>query len=328
MLASVQKILETRKVENADTLDVVKVLGWQVVAKSGEFKPGDYCVYVEIDTVLPADRPEFEFMRNKGFRVKTARLRGELSQGIVFPLSILLEGDWSESMDVSETLGITHYEKPIPLSMNGVIRGGLPFGIFKTDEDRVQNHPGAIEEFQGKNVYITTKIDGTSATFAIKNGDFHVCTRNNSYQKDVENVYWQMAEKYELETRLKGLGRNISLSGEIAGPGIQKNRLALKSRELFIFNGFNLDTHQYMGLEELIRVTDTLGLKRAPLEYTGVFGFTFGELMEMAGGYYCNTKNLKEGIVIRTVEEEYSKVMKGRSSFKVVSNEFLIRNKE
>ena len=83
-----------------------------------------------------------------------------------------------------------------------------------------------------------------------------------------------------------------------------------------------------MGLEELIRVTDTLGLKRVPFEYTGVFDFTFGELMEMAGGYYCNTKNLKEGIVIRTVEEEYSKVMRGRSSFKVVSNEFLIRNKE
>jgi len=159
MIASIQKIIDVRKADNADSLDVVKVLGWQVVTRMGEFKPGDTVVYVEIDSVLP-ELEVFEFMRNKDFRVKTAKFRGNLSQGIVFPMNILPPGQYDIGVEVDTLLGITHYEKPIPVSMQGMMRGNLPFGLSKTDEERYQNVPGVIEEFQGKEVYITTKIDG------------------------------------------------------------------------------------------------------------------------------------------------------------------------
>lgn len=87
-LATIQKILAIRPHNNADNLELATVLGWQVVVKKGEFKIDDLIVYIVIDTVLP-EKPEFEFLRNKSFRIKPIRLRKEYSNGICFPLSIL-----------------------------------------------------------------------------------------------------------------------------------------------------------------------------------------------------------------------------------------------
>ena len=115
-LASIQKIKSISPIEGADAIEKLEVLGWELVAKKGDFKVGDYCVYVEIDSVLP-DRPEFEFMRPRKFKVKTIKLRGQISQGIAFPLSILPNevvsstgyGDL-EGLDVTEALGITKWD--------------------------------------------------------------------------------------------------------------------------------------------------------------------------------------------------------------------------
>lgn len=87
-LATIQRITNVRHHNNADALDIVKVLGWEVVTKRDEYKVGDLIIYVVIDTVLP-EKPEFEFLRNKNFRIKLIRLRKEYSNGICFPLSFL-----------------------------------------------------------------------------------------------------------------------------------------------------------------------------------------------------------------------------------------------
>lgn len=87
-LASVQKILSVEPIPGADAIEKVRVLGWSCVAKNGDFKVGDLCVYVEVDSILP-DRPEFEFLRNKKFHIKCIRLRGQISMGIVLPIGIL-----------------------------------------------------------------------------------------------------------------------------------------------------------------------------------------------------------------------------------------------
>lgn len=87
-LATIQRITNVRHHNNADALDIVKVLGWEVVTKRDEFKVGELCVYICIDTILP-EVPEFEFLRNKHFRIKPIQLRKEYSNGICFPLSIL-----------------------------------------------------------------------------------------------------------------------------------------------------------------------------------------------------------------------------------------------
>jgi len=87
-LATIQIVKNVRHHSNADALDLIQILGWQVVTKRDEYKENDLCIYVAIDTILP-DKPEFEFLRNKNFRIKPIRLRGMESAGICFPLSIL-----------------------------------------------------------------------------------------------------------------------------------------------------------------------------------------------------------------------------------------------
>lgn len=327
--ATIQIIKSVERVPDSDNLDVVKVLGWNVVVRRNEFKVGDFCVYVQIDSILP-ERPEFEFMRAKHFRVKTARLRGCLSQGICFPISITdkyfakhvnVEGE-----DVSDALGIVHYEKPIPIQMQGMIRCGLPYGIPKTDEERIENCEKIIDEIQGEDVYVTTKLDGTSATYAMKDGDFHVCSRNNSYKDDVQNIYWRIAKKYNLMEKLSGM--NIAIQGEIVGPNIQGNKLGLKEPDFFVFNIINLDNMTHYNFIIIREICKKLELNMVPLEYIGPFQFNIEQLKIFAHGKYEGTNNLKEGSVVRTTVERYSRVLRGRTSFKVVDSEYLLKNNE
>src|SRR4051812_30373826 len=112
-LASIQKILRTEAIDGADSIERATVLGWELVIKKGEFKEGDLCVYCEIDCLMPG-KPEFEFLKARGMRIRTVRLRGQISQGICFPLSILPAGTLiEENADVTEILGIEKFEAPV-----------------------------------------------------------------------------------------------------------------------------------------------------------------------------------------------------------------------
>lgn len=107
-LAHVEQIIDIRPIENADRIEVAQVLGWNVVvAKSENHKIGDKVIYVEIDSKMP-ERPEFEFLRDRKFRVKTIKLRGQYSQGLILPMS-LLKKDYPVGTDVTKELGITYY---------------------------------------------------------------------------------------------------------------------------------------------------------------------------------------------------------------------------
>jgi hypothetical protein len=197
-LASVQRIVDIRPIQDADFIEVAKVLGWEcVVKKSDGFKVGDLVVYVEVDSIVP-DRPEFDFLRERKFKVKTIKLRGQVSQGLVLPLSILPKGNYKEGDDVTNILGIIKYDPQAELeqklmeekkqinkkriykflSRTPFIRRILPkrktykFPEFikKTDEDRIQLFPNICEEYKDLTFSVTEKLDGQSATyFLLKN---------------------------------------------------------------------------------------------------------------------------------------------------------------
>ena len=346
-LASIQKILEVNEHPNADRLELVKVLGWSCVSKKGTFKPGDLCVYFEIDSLIPI-KEWSKFLEDKNkpekpARLRTMRLRGELSQGLCLPLSILPEDyrkvlgdialnyDSIESTDVTEVLGIEKYEPPIPTCLSGDAKGGRPGWMPKTDEDRIQAFPSLIEEFQGKLVVLSQKIDGTSCSISYKDGEEDVCGRNWSY-KEGDNTYWEVAKKYDVLAKLKRIseetGINYGLQGEVAGPGIQKNRLKLPEHDIFVFNVRNLATDRYLGFYEYKEFCDRLQLKMVPVIKICKFEWkTVEELLEEAKGTYESGRN-QEGIVIRPIHEFYSEVLKGRASFKVINNEFLEENED
>jgi RNA ligase (TIGR02306 family) len=349
-LSSIRKIDEIRPIKDADRIEVAKIGGWNVIVKKGEFKEGDLCVYCEIDCLLP-EKPEFEFLRSKHFRIKTIKMKNQLSQGIIFPLCILGNkcNDFKVGTEVTEQLGIKKYEAPISPQLMGMAKGNFPTHIIpKTDEERIQNCLGVLDELKGKLCYITQKEDGTSFT-AYHNVEvdmnpedpglkevFGVCSRNlelknESFPGSDVNVYWKIAKQYDIENKLKdyyhNYGVNLAIQGEICGDGINKNPLGLSrnTQQLHIFNIWNIDEQKYLDYELIETVCSELGIPMVETIYFGRFNFTLEELLKMAEGKYTGTNNEREGIVIRPDFETFSETLQGRLSFKVINNLYLLK---
>src|SRR3989304_6702966 len=192
-LASIQRIIALDPIPGADRIERATILGWQLVVKKDEFDVGDLAVFYEIDSLLP-DLPPYEFMRDKKFRVKTAKFRGQISQGLALPRDVVGIPIWSSEpgTDVTDMLGVTKYEPPAKTQMGGAHVRTFPTFIPRTDETRIQSAPALLEEFWGKEVYITEKVDGTSATYLKYEGQFRVCSRNQEIldERSEQNLYW------------------------------------------------------------------------------------------------------------------------------------------
>jgi len=330
-LATIQKIKSVDPIENADAIEKVSVLGWQCVAKKGEFKPGDMCLYCEIDSIMP-DKPEFEFLRPRKFRIKTIKLRGIISQGITLPLSYLkYDQEIYEGLDVTEIMGVTKYEPYLPPNMNGEIWGEKPWFVPKTDEFRIQSYPKIVEEFKDKEVYISTKVDGTSCSIYY-NPDFErkfgVCSRNLEIKEDETVAYWKVAHKYDLRDKLEQLNKPLVLQGEITGPGIQKNRLGLKEIDIYIFDIWFINERRYASMREMIDLCAQRGLKTVPIDTICRFNYNMEQLIEMAKGKYAGTQKNREGMVIRPISPLKSTELQGRLSIKVLNNDYLLKDEE
>jgi len=325
-LAHIERIRNIEPIEGADKIEKATILGWEVVIKKGDFEVDNLAVYVEIDSILP-ERPEFEFLRDKKFRIKTIRLRGQISQGIAFPLSILPDGiQIEEGLDVTEALGIQKYEPPIPAQLSGIVKGAFPSFIPKTDETRIQSVPDVLERHKGKVFYISEKLDGTSATFYLRDGEFGACSRNLELRETEENTFWIIARRDDIEGKLKAYGGNVAVQGEVIGPGIQKNRYKMKQPSLFIFNVFDIDKYKYADFKEFTEFASNHGFDAVPILNTEhVLDNSVEELVELSKGTSkLNAEIQREGIVMRTLVEE-TDVELGRLSFKVVNPEYLLK---
>ena len=336
-LASIQYVHNITPIEGAEKIECVHVLGWQCVANKDQFSIGDKCVYMEVDSFLPVCE-RFEFLRassfkeneimGAGFRLKTMKFRGQISQGLVQPLEILPEGKYEIGDDVTELLGIRKWEIEERVSNDGTVIAEFPSEISKTDELRVQSYPELIEEFKSvKGYYISTKMDGCSVTM-YKSGDhFGVCGRNYEYADDDKCAMWKYAHKHRIEERLKENNLdNIAIQGEFCGPGIQKNRLNLKTPEWYVFTVTDMNTNKRLSLHKLEEICKLLGLNMVPIEEVEEeFQYkSVDELLERAKGKYASGKN-KEGIVIRPIEAVYSNTIAGPLSMKVINNDYLLK---
>ncbi len=338
-LASIQRVLEILPIANADAIELARINGWQCVVKKGEFAPGSLGVFLEIDAV-PPDIEVFRFLwrsktaesgdeciRPDKFRIRTMKLRGALSQGLLLPIDSLelKMAAASAGDDVTELLGVVKYEPPAPPNMGG-FRANFPGFIPKTDEMRIQSVPEVIDELKGLPYIITLKYDGTSSTFCIdpRDGEFHACGRNYSLEAG-GNYYWRVAEKYGVEAILRQ-SPHLAIQGEICGPGIQKNRLGLKEISLFVFNIYDIENACYLAHAAAHKFIINNGLTSTEVVETGKeFAHNQTSLLALAEGKYPNTSNEREGIVIRSIEETYSNVLMGRMSFKAISNRFLLK---
>jgi RNA ligase (TIGR02306 family) len=334
-LASLQKVKYVRPIDGADNIECVGILGWECVSKKGEFRENDPCVYFEIDSLLPEDE-RYEFLRKssyradlKAYRLRTVRLRKQLSQGLALPVGLFPESkNLPIGSDMTEILKVDKYEPPIPAQIQGDARS-FSWPIPKTDEVRVQQDDeyGFIEQLSGKPYYISLKLDGTSCSFIIdpKDGDYHVCGRNYSYRKNSDHSFWRVSELYDIEERLRSLGGNFSLQGEIVGPGIQKNRMGLKNVDFYVFNVVDTSTQRRVVLEDALDITRQIGISFVPIiEQGDCFGYSADDLLNKAKGLYkehfpdAKHNQEREGIVIRS--------LCGNISFKAINNDFLLKD--
>jgi RNA ligase (TIGR02306 family) len=357
-LASVRVINDIHPIDGADMIELAIVDGWKVVvAKNVGHKLGDMVVYCEIDSFLPI-REEFEFLRKssykkmgeqEGFRLKTIKLRGQVSQGLILPLNVLKTTEiiqtkitkqvWGNQIelfaedgtpmvdigdDVTEVLGIVKYEPPIPAELSGKVKGLFPSFLRKTDEERVQN---LAKEYEGYKLtsahkfYVTEKLDGSSATFYFKDGVFGVCSRNLELIETEGNTFWKVARELRLEELLGTLENNICLQGELIGEGVQGNTYKIKGQTVRFFNGFNIDTQENIPFLEFVETVQKMGLKTVPiLDYEFLLPDTVEGMLEYADQKSELNSNFdREGVVVRSYDRTIS--------FKSISNKFLLNEK-
>jgi RNA ligase (TIGR02306 family) len=335
-LVTIQRVKAITAIPGSDFLEAAHIMGWTCVVKKGEFREGDLGVYFEVDSFLPID-PRYEFLRassyrenedegqsrRPGFRIRTAKMRGQLSQGLFLPLPLFpeLEGA-EEGGDVTERLGVKKWYIPETAGAGGTIIGDRPPGIPASDEVRIQSALELLDTLRGKPYYITTKMDGTSGIVYFIDGKTGCCSRNKEIKDEAEALYWTPVYRYGLKEKLREYGKNIVLTGELCGPGIQKNRLRLSALDWYVFDVMDWDSGTYLPLDRALELCASLGVPAVPLEERGDrFDYTLEALLEKARGKYPSGLD-KEGIVVRDALSPKA------VSFKVLNNDALLKEKD
>ena len=360
-LASIQIIKDIQPIEGKDRIMLARIEGWHVIVGKDDFKIGDKCVYIEIDSVLDPNNPVFDQARKRSNRVRTMKLGGIYSEGIAYPISILpnMVNDhtvsyeqYHEGDDVTDLLHIVKYdeygdsEKIPSVSIKKpkynklqlfwyklfgfpekICKNEFPSLISKTDEERIQNIPEALNYKEP--VVVSEKVDGCSLSAVLErvgtifpHEKFTLASRNYSLGKD-NSHYWRAAERYDLQEKMSLMleetgGRWIAIQGEVAGPGIQKNPYKLTEIDFYIFN--IIDETGRWGTEKMMNFCYRYGLQTVPIiDLNYILPDTVEGMLQ-----YATNKSLieptvlREGVVIRSKD--------GQKSFKAVSPEYLVKH--
>lgn len=354
-LASIKQISAIAPIEGKDLIGLATVDGWGVIIQKSQFQPGDKCVYVEIDSVMP-EKPEFEFLRKRDFRIRTLKMAGVISQGICFPLSILppkKKGEYELEEDVTDVIGVKQYEptmdkeperqekKKYPrflmrfkwfrqLMLGPKKKGGFPSFVSKTDETRIQNMPFILRD---KREWIATeKIDGQSGTFALVRHkrpwplkdryEYIVCSRNLRLGKPDNSSYWRVSERYKIENALRNMIGDrdwIAIQGECVASNVQGNKYKVSEPDLYVFN--LIYPTGRLGSKVAKSIIENHGMKFVPIvEEHYVLPDTVQEVLDYAHGQSAIGDTIREGIVFRSED--------GAHSFKAVDPLFLLKYNE
>jgi RNA ligase (TIGR02306 family) len=335
-LATVRVIENILPIDGADAIEVATIGGWKVVVKKGEYTVGDLAVYCEIDSWIPTELAPFlskgkeprEFEGIKGERLRTIKLRGQLSQGLLLPYAtvgrIAMEDE-----DVTEELNIKKWEKPMNAQLAGVCRGNFPSLIPKTDQERCQNMVKEIVAANeaGMKFEITEKLEGSSMTCYLIDGEFGVCSRNMDLKETEGNSFWATARKDGIEEKMR-FSDNYAIQGELVGPGIQGNIYKLSQPEFYVYDIYDIKAGEYMNPADRVDLIARMGLKHVPVlaaaaELYDTLGITdIPQLLNYAEGKSVMgdiTGPEREGVVFKQVD--------GGMTFKAISNKYLLGEK-
>lgn len=356
-LATVRRIDSISPIENSDFLELATVDGWNVVvSKKENHYPGDLIVYCETDSFLPL-WPEFQFLEKSslrkmmtpegsrtGYRLRTIKLRGQISEGLIIPLHTNERTEWfldidsqgihlpvDEGDEVTDILNIIKWELPVHSSLAGKVRGNFPSFLHKTDSERIENFiKDFLRHYRHHKWEVTTKLDGSSFTAYLRDGEFGVCSRNLDLAESEDNSFWIAARKNNLEQKMRDFATrdsngeifNFAIQAELMGPGIQGNREQLPDLDIFVFDIYDIDAHSKIAAEDRHWITQELGLKHVP--YHGIMDLsqfqTAKEFLDMAEGPSINNP-VREGLVFKSVDDP-------NVNFKAIANSFKLADKD
>lgn len=306
---------------NADRLEIMCVFdSYQAVVKAGDFHPGDLACYVPLDNVLP-DAPEYAFLKGR-LRIKAAKLRGIVSQGLVLPAP---DGA-AVGEDVAARLGITHYEPPEQCSQ-GDREPDPPEPGPKYDLESWFRYSSLIPE--GALVEITEKIHGANARFTYQDGWFWAGSRSYFRKESESCIYWRALRQNPWLMWMCERRPGWVVYGEVYG-WVQDLRYGAKPGEVHarVFDvwtgtGFLLADlrHELVG-----NAATVAGLRadscHAPILHVGAYSPELVQSLLNGQSVIPRAEHLREGIVIKPCREMWSEEI-GRVALKAVSPEYL-----
>jgi len=322
------KVIKVGKIEEhseADRLEIVKVYNYPVCIVKDSFREGDNAVYVKLDAMVPTDRPEFAFLKVEGRtheRIKAKRLRKVFSMGFLIPA----KPEWQLGQDVREELGIYKYEPPLDANMGGDNESD-PGCTTHYDIEGFRKFPNALLE--GEEAVITEKIEGCASTFLhhSEHNRLYVFSHNCCKKEDEKNLWWIIANKYNLKNRLKQIP-NIAVYGEVYGQ-VKNFRYGIteETPRLLLFDMLDIKTRKWLAYDDFLRVAKEIDMPVVPELYRGPWN---PELISLSEGNTTlnNAEHIREGIVIKPTTERFSEILYGRCIVKYASETYLLGKKD
>lgn len=353
-LATIRKIEEVKPIPEADKICAYQVDDWWVVDSINKYQVNDFVIYCEVDSWVPHKLAPFlskgqeprEYNGVKGERLRTVKLRGQVSQGLLLPLNTPINGGpmnggyalctlgLEVGQDLTEMLGIQKWEPPIPAQLQGTMKGNFPHFIPKTDQERCQNLRKDIFETHKDETYeVTVKLDGSSTTIYVKDGEVGVCSRNIDLKETEGNSFWKAARDQNIIEPLlefcKGRGIDYAIQGELIGEGIQGNPEKLKGQRFYLFDIYNITEGRYLEPFERWVVLEVLVKMGADIEHVPIIDQhvfltqqyeTIDDLLNFAEGPSLNPQTKREGIVFKSWDSDFT--------FKAIANSYLLKHKD
>lgn len=340
-LATIRKIEEIKPIPEADKICAYRVDDWWVVDTINKYQVNDLVIYCEVDSWIPHEIAPFlskgqeprEYNGIKGERLKTVKLKKQLSQGLLLPIDLTFFRD--PGTDLTETFGIQKWEPPIPAQLQGTMKGNFPHFIPKTDQKRCQNLRNDIFKTHKDEIYeVTTKLDGSSMTVYVKDGEIGVCSRNIDLKETEGNSFWKAAREQNIVDALLEIsndkGEEYAIQGELIGEGIQGNPEKLKGQRFYLFDIYSITESRYLKPQERYSILDKMNLnygadvEHVPIVYNCSIVSeqftTIDELLEFAEGPSLNPQTKREGLVFKSWESDFT--------FKAIANSYLLKHKD
>ncbi len=347
-LASIQKVKEIVEIKNSDFIELVRFedIGWQCVAKKGEFSIGDLGVYFEVDSFLPISNKNFEFLQKssyrkmftgqEGYRLRTMKMRGSLSQGLFLPITSFPELKDNKTLDdVTEKLNVIKWEREPSISMTGDIISDYPTHTPKSNQPRIQNCMEFFDIYKDVEFERTMKLEGVSTSYHINEGNVGASSHNTEYARNEKFSPWAHFEELELEDIFKQLNMNLTFQGEFMGPKLQGNIENLLEKKIFIYNIWNISKYDWLSSTERYELLEVINKKikdgkellHVPVLNKKIKIFSvvknLEELLAMADGPSINAK-YREGDVYKSIEKINGEYIQ----FKVISNKYLLKEQD